>query len=153
MASLDGRPVMVKAIAGGGGRGMRIVREPAELPEAFRRAGSEAASAFGSDALYLEELIRPARHVEVQVMGDGRGGVMHLFERECSLQRRHQKLVEIAPAPGLVPGLRDVLTAASVRLAAAAGLRSLCTMEFLVEPETGRFVFMEANPRLQVEHP
>ena len=152
MASLGGRPIMVKAVAGGGGRGMRVVERAADLAEAYRRAASEAQAAFGSDALYVEELIRPARHVEIQVLGDAAGAVMHLFERECSLQRRHQKLVEIAPAPGLAPALRDEIAGAAVRLAKAAGTRTLCTMEFLVDPEAGRFVFMEANPRLQVEH-
>ena len=152
MASLGGRPVIVKALAGGGGRGMRMVERPEALAEAFRRAASEAKAAFGSDALYVEELIRPAKHVEVQILGDSGGNVMHLFERECSLQRRHQKLVEIAPAPGLDPALRDEIFAAAVALARAAGVRTLTTMEFLVDEAAGRFVFMEANPRLQVEH-
>ena len=152
MASLGGRPVMVKAVAGGGGRGMRMVERAADLADAYRRAASEALAAFGSDALYIEELIRPARHVEIQVLGDAAGAAMHLFERECSLQRRHQKLVEIAPAPGLDPALRDAMAAAAVKLAGAARLSTLCTVEFLVDQEAGRFVFMEANPRLQVEH-
>jgi acetyl/propionyl-CoA carboxylase alpha subunit len=152
MASLGGRPVMVKALAGGGGRGMRVVEDPAGLAEAFLRAGSEAKAAFGSDALYVEELIRPAKHVEVQILGDADGAVMHLLERECSLQRRHQKLVEIAPAPGLDPVLREAIFAAAVSLARAAGVRTLTTVEFLVDEAAGRFVFMEANPRLQVEH-
>ncbi|KAF0119603.1 MAG: pyruvate carboxylase, partial [Xanthobacteraceae bacterium] len=153
MASLAGRAVMVKALAGGGGRGMRVVDRPEALAEAFRRAASEAKAAFGSDGLYVEELIRPAKHVEVQILGDAAGNVMHLFERECSLQRRHQKLVEIAPAPGLDPALREEIFAAAVSLAHAAKVRTLTTMEFLVdEAAAGRFVFMEANPRLQVEH-
>ena len=153
MASLGGRPVMVKALAGGGGRGMRVVDRIEGLAEAFRRAASEAKAAFGSDALYVEELIRPAKHVEVQILGDATGAVMHLFERECSLQRRHQKLVEIAPAPGLDPRLREEIFAAAVALGRKAGVRTLTTMEFLVDEAAGRFVFMEANPRLQVEHP
>lgn len=152
MTSLDGRPVMVKALAGGGGRGMRVVDRIEGLAEAFQRAASEAKAAFGSDALYVEELIRPAKHVEVQILGDATGTVMHLFERECSLQRRHQKLVEIAPAPGLDPLLREEIFAAAVALARKAGVRTLTTMEFLVDEAAGRFVFMEANPRLQVEH-
>ncbi|MGL4287865.1 MAG: biotin carboxylase N-terminal domain-containing protein, partial [Phreatobacter sp.] len=155
MAALGGRPAMVKAVAGGGGRGMRGVETPADLAEAYRRAGSEAKAAFGSDALYVEELVRPARHVEIQVLGDVAGQAIHLFERECSLQRRHQKLVEIAPAPGLDPALRDRIAAAAVKLALAARTHTLCTFEFLVEAtpgQAGRFVFMEANPRLQVEH-
>lgn len=153
MASLPpGSAAMVKAVSGGGGRGMRIVETPADLADAFARAASEAKAAFGADALYLEELIRPARHIEVQILGDRDGAVSHLFERECSLQRRHQKLVEIAPAPGLDPDLRDRILAAAVALARAAKTTTLCTFEFLVEPGSGRFVFMEANPRLQVEH-
>ena len=147
-----GTAAMVKAVSGGGGRGMRIVEDAASLPEAFERAASEARASFGAEALYLEELIRPARHVEVQVLGDREGSVIHLFERECSLQRRHQKLVEIAPAPDLDPGLREAILNAAVALARAAATTTLCTFEFLVEPGTGRFVFMEANPRLQVEH-
>jgi acetyl/propionyl-CoA carboxylase alpha subunit/acetyl-CoA carboxylase carboxyltransferase component len=152
MASLGGRPVMVKALAGGGGRGMRMVERAEDLAEAYRRASSEARAAFGSDALYIEELIRPARHVEVQVAGDRSGALIHLFERECSLQRRHQKLVEIAPAPNLAPALRDAVCAAALTLARAAGVVTLTTVEFLVDEAQNRFVFMEANPRLQVEH-
>ncbi|AVO46140.1 acetyl-CoA carboxylase family protein [Phreatobacter cathodiphilus] len=152
MASLGGRPVMVKALAGGGGRGMRVVDDASGLADAFLRAGSEAKAAFGSDALYVEELIRPAKHVEVQILGDAGGAVMHLLERECSLQRRHQKLIEIAPAPGLGPALREAIFAAAVSLARAAQVRTLTTVEFLVDEAAGRFVFMEANPRLQVEH-
>jgi acetyl/propionyl-CoA carboxylase alpha subunit/acetyl-CoA carboxylase carboxyltransferase component len=152
MVSLGGRAVMVKALAGGGGRGMRVVEGVGDLAEAFRRAGSEAKAAFGSDALYVEELIRPARHVEVQVLGDRTGAVMHLFERECSLQRRHQKLIEIAPAPALDPTLRQALLDAALTLARAAKVVTLTTVEFLVDEATGQFVFMEANPRLQVEH-
>ena len=152
MAALGGPAVMVKALAGGGGRGMRVVDRPEVMAEAFRRAASEAKAAFGSDALYVEELIRPAKHVEVQILGDAAGAVMHLFERECSLQRRHQKLVEFAPALGLDPTLRAEILTAAVALARKAGVRTLTTMEFLVDEAAGRFVFMEANPRLQVEH-
>ncbi len=152
MARLDGRPVMVKALAGGGGRGMRVVEKPDALAEAFRSASAEAAVAFGSGALYVEEFIPRARHIEVQVAGDRTGTVVHLFERECSLQRRHQKLIEIAPAPGLAPDLRERICAAAVMLAKAAGVVTLTTVEFLVDEADGRFVFMEANPRLQVEH-
>ncbi len=154
MEGFDGRPAMIKALAGGGGRGMRIVEQVSDLQEAFARAGSEAKASFGSDALYIEELIRPARHVEIQVLGDKEGNVIHLFERECSLQRRHQKLIEFAPAPGLDPALRDQIADAAVALARAAKIHTLCTMEFLVDPDptAERFVFMEANPRLQVEH-
>ncbi|TNE36973.1 MAG: carbamoyl-phosphate synthase large subunit, partial [Alphaproteobacteria bacterium] len=154
MEGFNGRPAMIKALAGGGGRGMRIVEKIPDLEEAFARAGSEAKAAFGSSALYIEELIRPARHVEIQIAGDTDGNVIHLFERECSLQRRQQKLIEFAPAPHLDPALRDQIAAAAVKLASAAKVHTLCTMEFLVDPDesSGRFVFMEANPRLQVEH-
>jgi acetyl/propionyl-CoA carboxylase alpha subunit/acetyl-CoA carboxylase carboxyltransferase component len=146
------RPVMLKAIAGGGGRGIRIAPDLAALPEAFARASSEAQAAFGVAELYIEELVTGARHLEVQVAGDRSGEALHLFERECSLQRRQQKLVEIAPAPGLDPALRDAMFAAALRLARAARVHTLCTFEFLVDERARRFVFMEANPRLQVEH-
>jgi acetyl/propionyl-CoA carboxylase alpha subunit/acetyl-CoA carboxylase carboxyltransferase component len=152
MAALGG-PVMVKALSGGGGRGMRVVERREDLPDAFRRAGSEALAAFGSDALYVEELIRPARHIEVQVIGDATGAILHLGERECSLQRRHQKLIEIAPAPHLAAPMRQALCDAALTLARAGRVTSLTTIEFLVDDKAGRFVFMEANPRLQVEHP
>jgi acetyl/propionyl-CoA carboxylase alpha subunit/acetyl-CoA carboxylase carboxyltransferase component len=152
MARLLGRPAMVKALAGGGGRGMRVVERVEELPEAFRSAAAEARAAFGSGDLYVEEFIPRARHIEVQVAGDRTGAVVHLYERECSLQRRHQKLIEIAPAPGLAPDLRQRICAAAVTLAKAAGVVTLTTVEFLVDEAGGRFVFMEANPRLQVEH-
>ncbi len=154
MESFGGRPAMIKALAGGGGRGMRVVENIDDLEDAFVRAGSEAKASFGSDALYIEELIRPARHVEIQIVGDRAGNVIHLFERECSLQRRQQKLIEFAPAPGLDPDLRDQIAASAVELARAAKIHTLCTMEFLVDPDpaANRFVFMEANPRLQVEH-
>lgn len=154
MASLGGRPIMIKALAGGGGRGVRVVEGIEELPDAFERAGSEAKAAFGSDLLYVEELIRPARHIEVQIIGDSEGQIIHLFERECSLQRRNQKIVELAPAPVLSQECRLQILDAAVALGKAAGVSSLCTMEFLldVSDDKGRFVFMEANPRLQVEH-
>jgi acetyl/propionyl-CoA carboxylase alpha subunit/acetyl-CoA carboxylase carboxyltransferase component len=152
--SLDGRPAMIKALAGGGGRGMRVVSHADDLAEAFAQAESEAKSAFGSGGLYIEELIQQARHLEVQILGDTTGDLVHLFERECSLQRRHQKLVEIAPAPDLSPTLRADICAASLKMAKAAEISSLCTFEFLVTGTKGaeQFVFMEANPRLQVEH-
>ncbi|PWR23309.1 acetyl-CoA carboxylase family protein [Zavarzinia compransoris] len=145
-------PVMVKAAAGGGGRGMRVVRAPAELAEAFARCASEAKAAFGDDALFVERFIPAARHVEIQILGDGTGAVGHLFERDCSLQRRHQKLVEIAPAPGLPPETRARLIEAALTLGRAARYRTLGTVEFLVAPDGGDFWFIEANPRLQVEH-
>ena len=147
----SGAKVMVKAIAGGGGRGMRVVEDPATLDEAFASASSEAKAAFGNGDLYIEELVAPARHIEVQVLGDLSGQVTHLYERECSLQRRQQKLVEFAPAPGISDALRHGLAASALKLARAAGVHTLCTFEFLVDAQD-RFVFMEANPRLQVEH-
>jgi acetyl/propionyl-CoA carboxylase alpha subunit/acetyl-CoA carboxylase carboxyltransferase component len=146
-----GGAVMVKAVAGGGGRGMRPVDAESDLEEAFARCSSEAQAGFGNGDLYVERLVRRARHIEVQVIGDGRA-VSHLWERDCSLQRRRQKIIEIAPAPGLDPKLRDRLLDAALKLAAAASYRSLGTVEFLVDAETGEHFFIEANPRLQVEH-
>lgn len=152
MAGLPaGTPVMLKALAGGGGRGMRVVQGPEELEQAFARCSSEAQAAFGNGDLYIERLIRRARHIEVQVIGDG-DNVSHLWERDCTLQRRHQKLLEVAPAPGLGPQLRERLLAAALTLTGAVGYRGLCTVEFLLDADSGEFVFMEANPRIQVEH-
>ncbi len=147
--------VMLKAIAGGGGRGMRPVTDKAELDEAFERATSEAAAAFGSGDLYVEELLPLARHVEVQVLGDGTGDAIHFWDRECSLQRQRQKLVEIAPAFALADETRSAIHEAAVKLARQINYRGLGTIEFLVDAREGageRFVFMEANARLQVEH-
>ena len=150
-ASLDGSAaVMLKAIAGGGGRGMRPVMALADLEEAFNRATSEALQAFGSGDLYIEELLPRARHIEVQIIGDGSGAVSHLWDRECSLQRQRQKLIEIAPAFGLTEEMRSEILQAAVRLAREAMYRGVGTIEFLVTDD--RFVFMEANARLQVEH-
>ena len=145
---------MLKAIAGGGGRGMRPVYEPGELEQAFARASSEAATAFGSADLYVEELLPRARHIEVQVVGDGGGRAVHLWDRECSLQRQRQKVIEIAPAFNLPEALRDAMLAAAVRMASAANYRGLGTIEFLIDQQSDapRFVFLEANARLQVEH-
>ncbi|ARS50638.1 carbamoyl-phosphate synthase large subunit [Ectopseudomonas mendocina] len=145
--------VMLKALAGGGGRGMRAVDDPAQLAEAFARCASEAQGAFGSGALYAEKRVRRARHIEVQVLGDGCGAVSHLWERDCSLQRRHQKLVEIAPSPDLDDATRDAIIASALRLAAEVQYRGIGTFEFLLDlDQPGRFYFMEANPRVQVEH-
>ena len=145
--------VMLKAIGGGGGRGMRAVRSADELPAAYARCQSEAKNAFGVDGVYVERLLRDARHIEVQVLGDG-AGVVSLGERECTLQRRFQKLVEIAPSPSLPPALREQLTQAALTMARAVDYRSLGTFEFLVDAQstTAPFVFIEANARLQVEH-
>ncbi|MGO4390262.1 carboxyl transferase domain-containing protein [Variovorax sp. M-6] len=149
----DGAGVMVKAIGGGGGRGMRAVLQADELPEAHARCMSEAKAAFGVEGVYVERLMRNARHIEVQVLGDGET-VASLGERECTLQRRFQKLVEIAPSPSLPEALREQVTQAALRMAKAVGYQSLGTFEFLVDDQSATlpFVFIEANPRLQVEH-
>lgn len=147
------RSVMLKALAGGGGRGMRAVDEPAQLAEAFARCASEAQGAFGNGALYVEKRVRRARHIEVQVLGDGSGTVSHLWERDCSLQRRHQKLVEMAPSPDLDAATREAIIASALRLAAEVQYRGIGTFEFLLDlDQPGHFYFMEANPRVQVEH-
>jgi acetyl/propionyl-CoA carboxylase alpha subunit/acetyl-CoA carboxylase carboxyltransferase component len=151
----DGAPVMLKALAGGGGRGMRPVWRREELAPAFERCAREAAQAFSGEGLYVEAMLPHARHIEVQVIGDGRGGVAHLWDRECSLQRQRQKLIEVAPAFGLAPQTRAAMLDAAVAMARALDYRGLGTFEFLVDARPGReseFVFMEANPRLQVEH-
>jgi acetyl/propionyl-CoA carboxylase alpha subunit/acetyl-CoA carboxylase carboxyltransferase component len=145
-------PLVLKAIAGGGGRGMRLVRSVDELAEAWERARSEALAAFGNGDVYAERLVERARHVEVQVLGDATGAVIHLGTRDCSLQRRHQKLVELAPAPDLDDVVRAALHDAAVRLAASVGYRGAGTVEFLVDTAAGTFAFIEANARLQVEH-
>jgi acetyl/propionyl-CoA carboxylase alpha subunit len=146
-----GFPLLVKAAAGGGGRGMRRVVSASELVAALAAGSAEARSAFGDGSVYLEREIRPARHVEVQLIGDTDGRIVALGERDCSLQRRHQKLVEESPAPGLDAEQRRELHAAAVRAAEAAGLVNAATVEFLLDPD-GRFWFLEVNTRLQVEH-
>ncbi len=142
--------VMLKALAGGGGRGMRAVTDRAEIADAFARCRSEAEQAFGSGDIYVEKLLRSARHIEVQIVGDGAGGVRHLWERDCSIQRRNQKLIEIAPAPFLNPEVRDALLAAAVRIGEHVRYDNLGTVEFLVSGD--EVWFLELNPRLQVEH-
>src|SRR5690606_2384615 len=146
-----GFPVLLRAAAGGGGKGMRVVRTPEELPRAFEAAGNEARSAFGDDAIYIEKYLDGPRHIEVQILADAHGNVVHLGERECSIQRRHQKLVEEAPSPVLTPELREAMGAAAVAAAAAVGYRNACTIEFLFQ--AGQFYFLEMNTRIQVEHP
>ena len=147
-----GYPVLLKARAGGGGRGMRVVGDAAAMDEAFERCHSEAAAAFGDGALFVERLLERPRHIEVQILADGDGDVVHLHERDCSVQRRHQKVVEVAPAPALDERLRARLLADAVALARAAGYRNAGTVEFLVVPETDEHFFIECNPRIQVEH-
>jgi len=148
--------MIIKAVAGGGGRGMRVVTGADEVESAFARCQSEALRAFGNSDVYVEERMQPARHVEVQIVGDGTGAVTHLWERDCSVQRRHQKLVEIAPSPVLAAELRERITSDAVRMAAELSYLGVGTFEFLVDPagdgREGRYAFIEANARLQVEH-
>lgn len=146
-----GLPVIFKAAYGGGGRGMRVVRSLDEVAENFERAYSEALSAFGDGSLFLEKFIERPRHIEVQILGDKHGNVVHLYERDCSVQRRHQKVVEIAPAPQLEPSIRDAMTASAIRLAKHVGYENAGTVEFLLDRD-GQFYFIEVNARLQVEH-
>lgn len=154
MHSLGGTSaVMLKALAGGGGRGMRAVFKPADLPEAFKRCQSEAQSAFGNGALYIEQLVSNARHIEIQLLGDGSGAVSHLWERDCSLQRRQQKIIEIAPSPDLPPATRQRMIDAALKLASSVNYQGIGTFEFLLDNDhPQQFYFMEANPRIQVEH-
>ena len=156
LASLGGAAMVIKAVAGGGGRGMRIVQRVEDVEEAYIRCQSEARQSFGNPDVYVEQLVPRARHIEVQILGDSTGAVTHLGERECSIQRRHQKIIEVAPAPALSPHLRDRLTAAAIRMAAAVQFNSLGTFEFLLDATKTdidpAFAFIEANPRLQVEH-
>jgi acetyl-CoA carboxylase biotin carboxylase subunit len=145
-------PVLLKASAGGGGKGMRIVESDDELESAFQTASAEAQAAFGDPRLYVEQLVRPARHVEIQVLSDAHGNVLTLGERECSIQRRHQKLIEESPSPALSPETREAMEAAAERAARTIGYRNAGTFEFLLGPDQS-FYFIELNARLQVEHP
>ena len=152
VARSTGYPVILKAVAGGGGRGMAVVRDPDGLGAAYRETRAHAFAVFGDDRLYLERFVEDARHVEVQVLCDRHGGAVHLGERDCSVQRRHQKLVEESPAPGLPERLREEMCASAVRGALAAGYTGAGTFEFVLAPD-GRYFLMEVNCRLQVEHP
>ncbi len=146
-----GFPLFIKAALGGGGRGMRLVESADALPRALEGAMREALAAFGDDTVYLEQAMLRARHIEVQILADGAGGIIHLFERDCSLQRRHQKVIEVTPAPGLDPALRERICDAGVAVAREIGYENAGTVEFLLDPD-GRFAFIEMNPRIQVEH-
>jgi acetyl-CoA carboxylase, biotin carboxylase subunit len=152
LAAAVGFPLLLKAAAGGGGRGMRLVAAPEELEPAYRTAAAEALAAFGDGALYVEKAVTGARHVEIQVLGDGDGGVLTLGERDCSIQRRHQKLVEESPSPAVTDTLRAEMEEAARRAGEALRYRGAGTIEFLLDAD-GRFYFIEMNTRLQVEHP
>ena len=152
-AKAIGYPLLVKAAAGGGGKGMRVVRAPDQLSEAVESALHEALHAFGDGRLILERFIESARHIEFQVLGDTHGNLLHLFERECSVQRRHQKIIEVSPSPFVEAGLRERMGAAAVTIARAAGYHNAGTVEFIVDPQRREFFFLEMNTRLQVEHP
>ncbi|KAI1036627.1 hypothetical protein LB503_002881 [Fusarium chuoi] len=146
-----GFPIIIKAAFGGGGRGMRVVREQESLKESFERATSEAKTAFGNGTVFVERFLDKPKHIEVQLLGDNHGNIVHLYERDCSVQRRHQKVVEIAPAKDLPAEVRDNILADAVRLAKTAGYRNAGTAEFLVDQQN-RYYFIEINPRIQVEH-
>lgn len=153
VASDIGYPVLLKAVGGGGGRGMRLVKSPDEMERLFDQARAEANAAFGNPHIYLEKYIKNPHHIEVQILGDKKNRVVHLFERECSLQRKHQKLLEESPSPILPSKLKETLLTSAVRLARSLQYQNAGTFEFLYDPDENRFYFMEINTRLQVEHP
>ncbi len=146
-------PLLIKASAGGGGRGMRLVKHENELITALVSAQSEALQAFGDDSVYLEQYLPEVRHIEFQILGDSHGNLLHLFERECSLQRRYQKVIEEAPSPSLTPGLRQAMAAAALKIGKSLNYSNAGTVEFVLVPDTQQFYFLEVNSRLQVEHP
>jgi acetyl-CoA carboxylase biotin carboxylase subunit len=145
-------PVLVKAVGGGGGKGMRLVESPSQLKDAMAAASREAAAAFGDKRVFVEKYIERPRHIEFQVLGDSHGNAIHVLERECSIQRRHQKIIEETPSPVMTPELRTQMGSAAVAAAQAVGYRSAGTVEFILDP-SGKFYFLEMNTRLQVEHP
>ena len=148
---LTASEVIIKAAMGGGGRGMRVVREQSDFKDAFERAVSEAKSAFGDGTVFIERFLERPRHIEVQILADAVGNTVHLFERDCSVQRRHQKVVEVAPATHLPEEVRRAILADAIKLAKSVGYRNAGTAEFLVD-QMGRHYFIEINPRIQVEH-
>jgi acetyl-CoA carboxylase biotin carboxylase subunit len=152
-ASEIGYPVLVKAAAGGGGKGMRVVNSEAELQEAIETARREALNSFGDERLLIEKYLAEAHHIEIQVFGDKHGNLVHLFERECSVQRRHQKIIEESPSPLLTPELREQMGQAAVAAAKAVNYHNAGTVEFIFDPKLSSFFFLEMNTRLQVEHP
>ena len=152
LAEQTGYPIILKAANGGGGRGMRVVLKPEDLPGLFDQAQRESMSAFGSPDIFVEKFIRQPRHIEVQLLGDKHGNLVHLYERDCSVQRRHQKVVEIAPAPFLEPKIRDAICEAAIKIGRAVGYQNAGTVEFLFDTEKNDFYFIEVNPRIQVEH-
>src|SRR5438034_2977465 len=152
LAEQIGFPLIIKAAFGGGGRGMRVVEKAGGFAEKLEEAQLEAGAAFGNDAVFLERYVRRARHIEVQILGDQHGNILHLYERDCSVQRRHQKVVEVAPAQGLSGEIRAALADAAIRIAKAARYTNAGTVEFLVDRESGEWYFIEVNPRIQVEH-
>jgi pyruvate carboxylase len=151
-AKATGFPIMLKAAHGGGGRGMRVVKNEKAFKEALEASQRESFAAFGSKAVFIENFVANARHIEVQILGDQQGGLVHLYERDCSVQRRYQKVVEIAPAPNLSPELRDEICEAACSIARSANYQNAGTVEFLVDADSGKFFFIEVNPRIQVEH-
>src|SRR5262245_27970240 len=152
LAAKLGYPVIIKASMGGGGRGMRVVHLPDKLEEALESARREAGAAFGVADVFLEKFVQRAKHIEVQLIGDRHGGLVHLFERDCSIQRRHQKVVELAPAPNLPAEVRQGILDAAVGVGKACGIDNASTVEFLYDTDAKRFFFIEVNPRIQVEH-
>jgi acetyl/propionyl-CoA carboxylase alpha subunit len=148
-----GYPVLVKAAAGGGGKGMRVVKQEDDLNESIQLARREALNSFGDERLLVEKYLPEAHHIEFQIFGDHHGNLVHLFERECSAQRRHQKIIEESPSPLLPPDLRKKMGAAAVRAAKAVNYRNAGTVEFIFDPQTSQYYFLEMNTRLQVEHP
>src|SRR5262249_13989186 len=149
LAEKIGYPLMIKAAMGGGGRGMRVVRSAADLDSKLEEAQNEARSAFGDDTVFLEKFVARARHIEVQILADQHGNLLHLYERDCSVQRRHQKVVELAPAPNLSSSIRSELCGAAVALAKKANYRNAGTVEFLFDADAHHWYFIEVNPRIQ----